>query len=273
MPDEQDIEKTLRDYAARRRDQGGPGPEMHPATRRLLQAEVAKLAREAEPGRGWNLNWLWTSRGRMVMGLAVVAALAVVAGIFIGQLGSHKGAGGDREFAKNNTPPAAAANPVLPQPVVKDGSPAEGASTLRMQNAAPAAAPTVAPQQELAANQPVAPASPPAAAASTLSLRAAPASSELADSTGALLKSAEKATALPGEVTNRYRRLGQLAGARGGNNSLPANLLSSFRVERTAEQLRIVDESDGSVYTGTMSNLAPVAVARLAQFASGVGQS
>jgi hypothetical protein len=41
MNDDRPIEKLLRRYAKKRRDEAGPPVEMHPATRRLLQGEVA----------------------------------------------------------------------------------------------------------------------------------------------------------------------------------------------------------------------------------------
>src|SRR5262245_16726821 len=48
MPEpERDIEKTLRAYAKKRREEAGVSAEMHPATRRLLQGEVARLRGKA----------------------------------------------------------------------------------------------------------------------------------------------------------------------------------------------------------------------------------
>src|SRR5262250_532014 len=46
MEPERPIEKLLRDYAKKRRDEAGDSLEMHPATRRMLQGEVTReLAR------------------------------------------------------------------------------------------------------------------------------------------------------------------------------------------------------------------------------------
>ena len=42
MNDERPIEKLLRRYAQKRGDEAGPPPVLHPATRRLLQGEVAR---------------------------------------------------------------------------------------------------------------------------------------------------------------------------------------------------------------------------------------
>jgi hypothetical protein len=69
-----DIEKQLRDYAAHRRDAAGT-PQMHPATRQVLQAEVKKQfatsSRGARP-RGWLVFW-----PRLAMALSVFAIIAV----------------------------------------------------------------------------------------------------------------------------------------------------------------------------------------------------
>ena len=42
MNDERPIEKLLRRAAQKRSDEAGAPPELHPANRRLLQAEVAR---------------------------------------------------------------------------------------------------------------------------------------------------------------------------------------------------------------------------------------
>ena len=54
MPEpERDIEKTLRAYAKKRREEAGAPAEMHPATRRLLQGEVARLRGKAQDKSGF----------------------------------------------------------------------------------------------------------------------------------------------------------------------------------------------------------------------------
>jgi hypothetical protein len=68
------IEKQLRDYAAQRRAAAGQ-PEMHPATRQLLQAEVKQqFGSTTEPAhpRGWRVLW-----PRFAMALSVLAVIAV----------------------------------------------------------------------------------------------------------------------------------------------------------------------------------------------------
>ena len=68
------IEKQLRDYAAQRRDAAGQ-PEMHPATRQLLQAEVKQQfgsTTETAHPRSWLALW-----PRFAMALSVLAVIAV----------------------------------------------------------------------------------------------------------------------------------------------------------------------------------------------------
>ena len=78
MADKKDnrTEKWLQDYARRRREQQGPVPEMHDATRRLLQGEVRRTwgqpAPETETTGGWEA-WLL----RFATGTVVVVALAL----------------------------------------------------------------------------------------------------------------------------------------------------------------------------------------------------
>ena len=56
MPSEPDnkMDDLLRTYARQRREDAGGSPELHPATRRLLQAEAASLRPRpaASPKRG-----------------------------------------------------------------------------------------------------------------------------------------------------------------------------------------------------------------------------
>ena len=63
MADKRDnhTEQWLQDYASHRREQQGPAPKMHDATRRLLHGEVQRtwgqLAPAAEAAGGWEA-WL-----------------------------------------------------------------------------------------------------------------------------------------------------------------------------------------------------------------------
>ena len=74
-PDQTPIEGLLKSYAKKRAEDAGGAAELHPATRRLLQGEVAKLRRDAQPagGRSWlqSLILFWPR-------LATVSAILVM---------------------------------------------------------------------------------------------------------------------------------------------------------------------------------------------------
>jgi hypothetical protein len=76
-----DIDKRLRDYAQQRRDAVGT-PEMHPATRAMLQAEVKQTLGGATPTprAGWLTLW-----PRLAFALGVIALLGVAAILILPQ--------------------------------------------------------------------------------------------------------------------------------------------------------------------------------------------
>ena len=75
MNEERPIEKLLRRHAQQRRDEAGPPPELHPATRRLLQGEVARQFPKARPTRGLAFGALLRARW-----VYAAACLVVVGG-------------------------------------------------------------------------------------------------------------------------------------------------------------------------------------------------
>lgn len=81
MNDERPIEKLLRRYATKRRDEAGTPPELHPATRRLLQGEVArqhpKPASEDRPA-GVSFFALLTQRWAYALGIFLVLGVAAM---------------------------------------------------------------------------------------------------------------------------------------------------------------------------------------------------
>ena len=81
MPSEPDkkMDELLRTYARKRREDAGEPAEMHPVTRRLLQAEAAKLRpQEAKPHRTpWSWGWLFARWPRVAFAVGVFALLAV----------------------------------------------------------------------------------------------------------------------------------------------------------------------------------------------------
>ena len=77
MPNKPDIEKLLQDYARQRRDNAG-APEMHPATRRMLHAEVRQQlgtaqASTSRPAVGWLARY-WP-RVTVACGLLVILTI------------------------------------------------------------------------------------------------------------------------------------------------------------------------------------------------------
>src|SRR5207249_3027793 len=86
---ERKIEKLLRAYAQKRRADAGEPFALHPATRRLLQGEVARRA----PRRGErNLFavFLGAFRRRLVFALCIVAMAFIAAGLLLPALSAAK---------------------------------------------------------------------------------------------------------------------------------------------------------------------------------------
>ena len=87
MEPERPIEKLLRDWAKRRREETKAPPELHPATRRMLQGEVArKFSQTARPSRSFSA-WLIAFWPRVAWGLGVFAVLAVAVWLVMPPLG------------------------------------------------------------------------------------------------------------------------------------------------------------------------------------------
>ena len=81
MSENRDIEQRLRDYGKKRQGESSGSPELHPATRRLLQGEVSRVygvGRAATPvSSGW-AHGNWTRFGlafALFLGLGVAAVL------------------------------------------------------------------------------------------------------------------------------------------------------------------------------------------------------
>lgn len=84
MNDERPIEKLLRRAAKKRGDEAGPPPELHPANRRALQAEVArqfpkpdapKQSALAEFWAGLSQRWVYAVGLFVVLGVAAITLL------------------------------------------------------------------------------------------------------------------------------------------------------------------------------------------------------
>lgn len=109
---ERPIEKLLRSYARKRREQAGAPLELHPVNRRLLHAEIASRKRTEKPESGRTFSLL----GRLLWGGAACAVMAIIVALFVPALRSPH-----EEMARNeltlitnsaeDLPPAVAAEP------------------------------------------------------------------------------------------------------------------------------------------------------------------
>ena len=81
---ERDIEKTLRAYAKKRREDPGAPAEMHPATRRLLQGEVARLQGGKAPGKpNFWAQLFGGSWPRIAINVSIFVVLAATAAVLM----------------------------------------------------------------------------------------------------------------------------------------------------------------------------------------------
>jgi hypothetical protein len=109
---EKKIDKSLHAYGRKRREEAGEPLEVHPATRRMLQAEVAKLrAGKAETGRPWwrSLLLVWPRFGAA---FAIFMMLAVCVWVFVQNENRKQGV---TELAASHAP--AADQPAVEQSV------------------------------------------------------------------------------------------------------------------------------------------------------------
>lgn len=321
---ERDIEKQLRAYARRRREESGAPHELHPATRRLLQGEVARahFARgvgSARPRRFWNLRMQW------ITGLAAACVIALLAVVLPSMLGTRNKQSSTMELAKNDesfsnrsagrelkqtelsdkpaaAPVPAPSGPTFAETESRSASPA--ASTSRAMKEEPAAdsaqpSPTGLPQQTMVPLDRSGVASLAAGAQAKAPQTANPAAAEVTNNllaenertrglaAGGGLAGARVATPAnpppPSPVMDKVKGSDQSADSFSQSAALTtkdfgptnvqqfaadsetlekqtvsgkqatASILSSFRLEETGDQLRIID-SDGSVYSGAMEN-------------------
>ncbi len=113
---ERPIEKLLRACAKKRRDElpEPPGLELHPATRRLLQGEVARRFGRGGTQPGSLLRRIMLFRLGLVEGLVIIALMAVVASIMLPSLAKSKG---KATLAMNRRlVPAQPLNEAMPEP-------------------------------------------------------------------------------------------------------------------------------------------------------------
>jgi hypothetical protein len=264
MPDERDIEKGLRAWARRRREEAGAPVELHPATRRLLQAEAARLKSR---GRGSLARWLWGSPLRLALNLSAMAMLVIVAAFLLPQ-SRHAPVAvpAGREVIAENIRKEAVETPLSGSPLNlveaekdsrDDTSKAKSngnaiylgdkLTVAKKETAPPSAMPGAAPStatfdQELVPNN-----SPPTqSAAQAVASAAPPATAKM-----------PAAAPAPPPVVQRLFWANSPTNASAQNEpavrkSGAVPVLASFRTEQTGNRLRVID-ADGSVYTGVLA--------------------
>ncbi len=92
MNEERPIEKLLRRYAKKRRDEAGPARELHPATRRMLQSEVERqFPKPASKERSAFEEFMAAFSRRWIYAVSVLVVLMVVAAVMLPSLSKSKG--------------------------------------------------------------------------------------------------------------------------------------------------------------------------------------
>jgi len=147
MNDERPIEKLLRRYAKKRRDEAGTPLELHPATRRLLQGEVSRQFPKAGAERkNSSAEWFAAFRRRWVYATAALT-VGLIAGVILVTTNKKPRVVAqqhDLELAKNEIAPAAVGG--------KEVALRERAVDASRRLATPT--PAAAPVPELSLNQP-----------------------------------------------------------------------------------------------------------------------
>ncbi len=269
---ERPIEQSLRAYAAKRRWDAGDPMEMPEETRRLLRLEVAQRFAQSAPRRyAWKtlLSGLWP---RFALG-AGLAALVIAGAIWFGPFGRDRGAkapslAGNR--ANGGTVLAerlrAVRQPSLPVPQPSSSpqgralaGPAQTALVLRQLVSSKGLASSVSMNSfSMKTGLPPESVGKPLVRLSLPPGTTAPVAPVLADASVA-------ASGMAGaEAGQRFLRVEptvfKLARGSSGGISPDQGVLSSFRIEQTGPQLRIIDH-DGSVYTGLLRNEEPAMLA------------
>jgi len=248
---EHPMDTWLKAYARHRREQGEQ-LEMHPATRRLLQAEVARHYGQA----GRTTRHGWSRFGPVWFRVGFALGLMVVLGAVLVNLLPPQSP--PQEMAKSMDAPRPASRPREESPF-RGG---EGSAPLQPD------ADTLAPKAEATSMQLPVSASP----APDLDTPAAGPVAAKAPAVGGV--SSEPAglasLKLSKAVSYRFRRTDGTRGVGGESSTRPApDLLARFELEQTETGLRIRD-ADGSVYQGTWLP-AGKAVSRLLERGSRAG--
>lgn len=252
MEPERRIEKLLRTYARKRREEAGATPELHPATRRLLHGEVARrAARQAGPGFFRRLLALRGPR----LAFAVCGVAAVLAAVLV--LPALLRTGTEARFA---SPGTTSSNPAMRREDLSARQETVPAS--------PAAATRAAAPPALA--EPSQPARPPArhiepSTTTTIAGRVPQSLAVAGTPTGSTSDRMTVAKAAShvfrSEQFVEVNAVSALAGRpveASARRDAGGRILSSFRFEQNGNEIRIVD-SDGSIYTGRWQTVAALA--------------
>ena len=171
MNDERPIEKLLRRYAKKRRDAAGSSVELHPATRRLLQGEVARqlgAERRAPPNarrRFFNFEFLIFKSPRLAWAVPLFGLLAISAWFLLDRPATQQlalgpaprekmAAEGSRASKDERREPASLPSPLAPRPSpVVEAAPAAVSVVQRRPPTDPVPIRSLSPPAPGAANQ------------------------------------------------------------------------------------------------------------------------
>jgi hypothetical protein len=259
MESERPIEKVLRQYAQQRQKTASKALDLHPATRRMLQAEVARNYPRSAPGT-WSWPW-WMKRGWAYI---VITACAAIGSTFVIQT----------QIGKKNSVLLAKKESISSEIVynkdiatnIQKFEPSTKQSNLvvamRSENSVPARGGEVASSAIVSVNVPtdaeVSPIQTPA-----MEKAASPASTPIALRSGAPAVSRPHPDGTPIVAASTF--VPSAAGIRNvqvyanniqtadavANDARFAQILASFQVEQSGNSIRIVD-NDGSIYSGVL---------------------
>jgi len=239
MEPERKIEKWLRAYAKKRRGQADASLKMHPATRRLLQDEVARQRPAEEDNDSVSLWELIRRQWAFLLSFAVCIFLVGVVLLPVLKFGKKPTSLGSSvsqvpEMGQRETPPPPALPPQPPAPIM---------------------AVTAEPMTKAPVAQPPAPVTAGGNYTLTFGTSAAlPAGSFPGTNQVLVAASDEERLELPATSPGVERRLvGESQNVfKNGILAQSTPVLANFQVQQNGNAIRVVDQ-DGSVYSGWLA--------------------